>query len=199
MSKKNYNPNDDIPPTVKINPDDFNVPNYDDDYIPPTVKMPSGGDSNFEVPPTVKMPSAGSPSFPPMDNTNDFKTIKITNNSPKTLKFIPGYLEITDGEDRGKRFKISGYPTTEGNIVSIGREEIKGERSYSHIQLLERTVSRKQAEIIERNQKLYIKNYSEINPTRINDEEIPVGEEKELNQRDRIRTGEVEFTYKVEG
>ncbi|MEG8948017.1 FHA domain-containing protein [Rosettibacter firmus] len=127
----------------------------------------------------------------------EFKTIKITTESPKTLKFIPGKLTIISGDDIGKSFKIAGYPTNEGNIVTVGRQEIRGERAYSHIQLIQKTVSRKQAEIIQQGDKLYIKNLSETNPTQINGLELKPLEKSELNPGDIIRFGELELKYEL--
>lgn len=127
----------------------------------------------------------------------EFKTIRITPESPKTLKFIQGKLTIISGEDKGKSFKIAGYPTSEGNIVTIGREEIRGERAYSHIQLMQKTISRKQAEIIQKDDKLYIKNLSETNPTQVNGIELKVQEKIELKPGDILRLGELELKYEL--
>lgn len=128
---------------------------------------------------------------------DDFKTVRITTTSPKTLKFIPGKLTIVSGEDTGKSFKIAGYPTPEGNIVSIGREEINGDRSYSHIQLMQKTISRKQAELVQYNGRLYIKNLSETNMTQLNGIELKVGEQAELKSGAVIRLGELEIKYEL--
>ena len=92
---------------------------------------------------------------------------------------------------------ISGYPTPEGNIVTIGRESVSGEKAQAHIQLTERTVSRKQAELIARDKKLYVRNLSETNFTCLNGIEIMAGEVKEVKSGSIIKTGEVEFQYKV--
>ncbi|HET56188.1 MAG TPA: FHA domain-containing protein [Ignavibacteria bacterium] len=144
-------------------------------------------ESSFSSMPTQKI-----------ETTQDsFKTIKITTSAPKTLKFIPGKLVITAGDDKGKEFKIAGYPTSEGSIVSIGREEIKGERAHSHIQLLQPTISRKQAEIISVSGKLYVRNMSETNLTQVDGIEVQPNQKVELKNGATIRTGEVEFQYKV--
>ncbi|MBN1952390.1 MAG: FHA domain-containing protein [Bacteroidales bacterium] len=129
--------------------------------------------------------------------TDDFQTIKIAVSTPKTMKFIPGELKIVSGEDQGKSFKIAGYPTPEGNIVTIGREEIKGERAFSHIQLKQQTISRKQAEIISKEGKLFVKNLSETNLTQVDGVELQPGEEVELKPNSTIRAGELEFKYLV--
>jgi pSer/pThr/pTyr-binding forkhead associated (FHA) protein len=137
------------------------------------------------------------PSDVPMEpmTTDDFKTIKITASSPKTLKFIPGKLTIVSGEDVGKSFKIAAFPTPEGSIISIGREEVKGDRSFSHIQLMQKTISRKQAEIIQKDGQLYIKNLSETNLTQVDGIELQPNVKTELKQGSIIRLGELEVKY----
>ena len=97
--------------------------------------------------------------------------------------------------DKGKSFKIAGYPTPSGNVVSIGREEIQGERKYAHIQLNQKTISRKQAEIISIEGKLYVKNISETNYTQVDGIELKPNEKVELKPNSTIRTGEIEFQY----
>jgi len=134
---------------------------------------------------------------PEFSSDNEYKTIKIVKTSPKTLKFIPGKLVITDGADKGKEFRIAGYPTPEGSIISIGRKDVKGERAYAHIRLMERTVSREQAVIISREGKLFIKNMTEVNFTQLNGEELTVGQMAEMKPGSTIRTGEVEFKYQI--
>lgn len=132
---------------------------------------------------------------PTFSTESDYKTIKIVTSNPKTLKFIPGKLVISDGKDKGKEFRVAGYPTPDGFIVSIGRKEVNGERAYAHIQLKEMTVSRDQAELVHRNGKLMLKNLSETNLTQLNGEELNVGQVKEVTPGSKIRTGEVEFQY----
>lgn len=129
--------------------------------------------------------------------TEELKTMIIPKPSSKTMKFIPGELEVTAGQDKGKKLKIAGYPTDDGSVITIGREKVTGPRDYAHIELKERTISRKQAEIIYRDGKLFIKNLSETNFTRINGEEIPVNSSKELVSGAVLTFGEVEITYKV--
>ncbi len=133
-----------------------------------------------------------------MPNDNDFKTIKIaTDAAPKTMKLLPGYLEITAGADTGKKFSISGYPTLDGSIISIGRETVSGDRKYAHIQLKEQTVSHKQAEIIAVGNNLEVKNLSKVNLTQLNGVEIQPGQKLKLEPNSIIKTGEVEFAYRI--
>jgi len=132
------------------------------------------------------------------EERKDLKTVRIVI-SPKTMKFIPGELEIISDEDRGKSFKIAGYPTAEGSIVTIGRTDLKGERAYAHIRIDDRfrTVSRQQSEIINQNNQVFIKNLSDTNPTQVNGKELAAGTKIEIKSGDIIRMGELELKYKL--
>jgi hypothetical protein len=130
---------------------------------------------------------------------HDFKTIKISTAIPKTMKFIPGELVITSGQDKGKSFRIAGYPTPEGDVVTLGREVVSGDRQYAHIQLDQKfqTVSRKQAELINFGGKLFVRNVSETNVTQVDGLELRMGEKAELKPNSTMRTGELEFQYVI--
>lgn len=122
---------------------------------------------------------------------------------PKTMKFIPGKLVIISGPDKGREFRIAGFPREEddGNVVTIGRADIKGERAFAHIQLGDtyRTVSRIQAEIIQKtsSNEVYLRNKSTTNPTQVNNEEVPPEESVELQNEDTIQMGELVLQYEV--
>ena len=126
---------------------------------------------------------------------SDFKTIKITSPTDKTLKFIPGQFIVLTGRDRGKPIRVAGFPTPEGSIVTVGREEASGERTYAHIQIELQTISRKQAELIYKEKKLFIKNLSETNPTLVNETEVKLNETMEVPLESEIRMGEIKFKY----
>ncbi|MFO8232687.1 MAG: FHA domain-containing protein [Longimonas sp.] len=122
---------------------------------------------------------------------------------PKTMKFIPGKLVIISGPDKGREFRIAGFPREEddGNVVTIGRADVKGERAFAHIQLGDtyRTVSRIQAEIIQKtsSNEVYLRNKSTTNPTQVNNEEVPSEETVELQNEDTIQMGELVLQYEV--
>jgi FHA domain len=143
--------------------------------------------------------SGASESEPTYSTSSEFKTVKIVTSAPKTLKFIPGQLVITSSDDKGKSFRVAGYPTSEGSIVTIGRDSLTGDRSYAHIQIDKKfsTVSRKHAELVYKDGKLYVKNLSDTNPTQVDGYEIKMGEMVELKPNSTLRTGELEFQYKV--
>jgi pSer/pThr/pTyr-binding forkhead associated (FHA) protein len=129
---------------------------------------------------------------------DDFKTIRIAPSSDsKTMVLIPGELKIIGGEDKGKSFRIAGYPSNSGNVVTIGREVVSGEREYAHIELKEKTVSRQQAEIIQQNGKLWLKNLSKTNLTQVDGVALKIDEMVELKPNSTIKAGEVVFQYVV--
>jgi pSer/pThr/pTyr-binding forkhead associated (FHA) protein len=125
----------------------------------------------------------------------NLKTMIIPATSSRTMKLIPGGLEVITGDDKGRTIRISGYPTEDGSTVTIGREPVSGPRDYAHIQLKERTISRKQAEIIYKDGKLFIKNLSQTNYTSLNGKDIPVDTELELKSGSIITFGEIEMKY----
>ena len=128
---------------------------------------------------------------------DNLKTMVIPVSVPKTMKFIPGEFEVLTGDDKGRIIKIGGYPTEEGSIVTIGRERVIGPRDFAHIQLKERTISRKQAEVILKDAKLYIKNLSETNYTKLDGKDLPPNTSAELNAGSVLTFGEVEMKYKI--
>ncbi len=156
------------------------------------------GDFNSPVSPahqdTVHMPKEDKNIY---TGDSDYKTIRVVKNTPKTMKFIPGKFVISDGKDRGKEFKIAAFPTNKGFIVTLGRKEVAGERAYSHIQLNEMTVSREQAELHLIENRLYIKNLSETNPTELNGNPLDPGQMDEVKPGSIVKAGEVEFQYIV--
>lgn len=127
----------------------------------------------------------------------ELKTMVIPKPADKTMKFIPGQLEILTGEDKGRSIKIAGFPTEDGSIVTIGRESVTGPRDFAHIEMKERTISRKQAELIYKDGKLYIKNLSETNYTKLNGKDIPPNTSLEISTDAVLTFGEVEMKYKV--
>lgn len=138
--------------------------------------------------------SAGITGFSP---SGEFTTIRLQTNVPKTLRFIPGYFQIISGEDKGKTFRVPGYPTAEGNIVFIGSEEATGDSAPCYIQLKDKSVALKQAEIVNKEGKLFIKNLSQTNFTQINNIELKHNEISELKPGSVIKMGQIEFLYKI--
>lgn len=153
-------------------------------------------ETGFPEPSSQRIKSQSSSSQAPEEQSSGPETLKFKA-PPKTMKFVPGRLVIAAGPDQGKEFRIAGRPTPEGNVVTIGRAEVEGERAFAHIQLGDtyRTVSRMQAEIIQQDQTILLKNTSETNPTIVNGDELPEGDTIELQDGDMIRMGELMLRY----
>lgn len=140
-----------------------------------------------------------------INTDQNYSTVKLQQNAPATVKFIPGELEIINGLDKGKSFKMAGYPTSDGNVATIGRDHegwqslVSPERQYAHIRLKDEsnTLSRMQAELVHRGGKLYMKNLSKVNPAQVDGEDVPVNEVVEIKPGSVIKTGFIEFKYKV--
>lgn len=135
----------------------------------------------------------------------NYDTIRLQTKAPATVKFIPGELEILNGLDKGKSFMMAGYPTPDGNVATIGRDHdgwqnlVPAERHYAHIRIKDEsnTLSRMQAELIQRSGKLYLKNLSKVNPTQVDGEDVPVNEVVEVKPNATIKAGFIEFRYKT--
>jgi hypothetical protein len=153
-------------------------------------------ETGFPEPSSQRIKSESSSSEEPEEDSDGPETLKFKA-PPKTMKFVPGRLVIAAGPDQGKEFRIAGRPTPEGNVVTIGRAEVEGEKAFAHIQLGDtyRTVSRMQAEIIQQDDKILLKNTSETNPTMVNGDHVPTGESVELDGGDMIRMGELMLRY----
>ncbi len=153
-------------------------------------------DTGFPEPSGQRIKSESSSSQTSEEDDEGPETLKFKA-PPKTMKFVPGRLVIAAGPDQGKEFRIAGRPTPEGNVVTIGRAEVEGEKAFAHIQLGDtyRTVSRMQAEIIQKDDKILLKNTSETNPTIVNGDNLPAGETVELQDGDMIRMGELMVRY----
>ncbi|MFW5835538.1 MAG: InlB B-repeat-containing protein [bacterium] len=135
----------------------------------------------------------------------DYSTVKLQQQAPATVKFIPGELEILNGLDKGKSIKMAGYPTADGDVATIGRDHegwqnlVPAEKQYAHIRLKDEsnTLSRMQAELVHRGGKLYLKNLSKVNPAQVDGEDVPVNEVVEVKPDSVIKAGFIEFRYKV--
>ncbi len=127
-----------------------------------------------------------------------FKTVKIvTKVHDLTLKKIPGQLKILDGEDKGKQFLLQGKVTGYGGAVTIGREDAEGSDKATHIRIMDRTVSRTQAEInfLDRDGRVVLKNLGKVNYSQVNGDEVMEGETREIKFGDKLKFGATNFEY----
>jgi len=186
-------------PVSEITPQEDGAPESDApaaDLSSTELEGKQDDEAGFPEPSGQRIKSESSSSQEPEEESDGPETLKFKA-PPKTMKFVPGRLVIAAGPDQGKEFRIAGRPTPDGNVVTIGRAEVEGERAFAHIQLGDtyRTVSRMQAEIIQQDQTILLKNTSETNPTMVNGDQVPAGETVELGDGDMIRMGELMLRY----
>jgi hypothetical protein len=110
-----------------------------------------------------------------------------------TLQFLPGRLQILDGQDAGREVRFVHVPGPEGMTVTFGRSEGP---AYRHVQLREATVSRTHARLVLDGGAWRLTNLSETNPVVINGRLMAPGEETPVADGDRIEMGEVVFGFR---
>jgi hypothetical protein len=173
-----------------------------EDYIPEHV------DSSSKKGESTKMEPSAVQEIRYDESYQTVRIPKITE-STNTLKFIPvGKLMIESGPDSGRMLALSGYQTSEGVVLSLGRD-IEGWKDYlliqkqfnpnrllAHILIKDpsSTLSRLQAELIYKNNKMYIRHHGS-NPTVIEGVEMAVGELKEISYGSIIQAGAMVFKY----
>jgi pSer/pThr/pTyr-binding forkhead associated (FHA) protein len=108
-----------------------------------------------------------------------------------TLDVLPGRFALDDGDEK---VEIRIFRTAPGDRVetTIGREEGP---AYRHIQLLDSTVSTKQAKLVFDKGSYSIINYARTNPTRVNGEELEENASRRLLDGDRLEIGGISITY----
>jgi hypothetical protein len=110
-----------------------------------------------------------------------------------TLQFLPGRLEIAAGLDAGREIRFVNVPGPQGTEVTFGRSD--GEL-YRHIQLRDQTVSRSHARMRLVDGRWFLLNLSQTNPVVQNGRSLATGEERPVEDGDRIEMGEVLFTFR---
>ncbi len=110
-----------------------------------------------------------------------------------TLQFLPGRLELSSGPDQGREIRFVHLAGPNGAEFTFGRSQ--GER-YRHIQLNDQTVSRLHARMRYHEGRWYLVSLSQTNPVIQSGRELAVGEERVLDDGDRIEFGEVLCTFK---
>lgn len=123
----------------------------------------------------------------------EFKTMVIQPNP--TLKFMPGVVEIMSGNDSGKEFQLFGVPRGNENVMVVGQRSNK-EAKIALDQQHYPTVSRAQAEFVEKNGKACIRNLSATNITQVNGKPLANDQLVELNFGDTITMGALKLKYK---
>lgn len=185
-----------------------NQPNYPSSPAPPRGSAgspspppaapgaPVSGGSNPGSRPTDGMSTiAFTSSQIPKEPITDSSTIVMQKKPDTASNEIPGLfvLLMPDGEHEKK---LQGVPTGLGLIATLGRQEVDPKKAASHLLVKHPTVSRKQAELIFNEGKLYLRNLSASNPSKINGRPLEVGSMEEVPSASKIMVGEIEITYK---
>jgi hypothetical protein len=110
-----------------------------------------------------------------------------------TLQFLPGRLQILDGQDAGREVRFVRVPGPDGTTVTFGRSDGP---AYRHIQLREATVSRAHARMRLEEGSWHLTNLSDTNPVVVNGRTMAAGEEMPVADGDRIEMGEVVFGFR---
>jgi hypothetical protein len=110
-----------------------------------------------------------------------------------TLQFLPGRLEVVDGESPGRDIR---FVRTWGEIPEITFGRITGP-PYRHVQLRSQTVSRQHARMQYVEGRWKLTNLSQTNPVLINGQALDSAHgHRVLRDGDQIEMGEVVFRYR---
>ncbi|MBP9825161.1 MAG: FHA domain-containing protein [Thermoanaerobaculia bacterium] len=122
------------------------------------------------------------------------RTIKMHAPPPGTLKLLPGWLEVTSGDEAVREIRFYRLKGDVRPEMTFGRAT---GRPYAHIQLKPMTVSSRQASISFDGGAPQLMNLasSDSNATRLNGRELGLNESAPLTEGDRIEMGEVKFLY----
>lgn len=110
-----------------------------------------------------------------------------------TLEFLAGYLEVVGGPDAGHEVRFVRPVDGANAIITFGRREGP---AYTHIQLLEPTVSRAHARLVQEGERWRLANLSRTNPVVVNRAPLDGTENSQLlNDADLIEMGALVFQF----
>jgi len=146
-------------------------------------------------------PSAARPAGDPLapvvlSTANGGGTSKVVHVVPPmdgTLQFLPGRLEVLDGEPSGRDIR---FVRTWGEVPEITFGRVTGP-PYRHVQLRSQTVSRQHARMQYVEGRWKLTNLSQTNPVVINGHPLDTAHgNRVLRDGDEIEMGEVVFRFK---
>lgn len=122
-----------------------------------------------------------------------------------TMKALPGSLVVLNGEQADKRLSLFGASTSEGQVITIGRDSpdwkkhLKSGREHAHIRIQDstKTLSRMQAELILANGEMKLRNLGQANPTVVDNQTLEVGETTVLKSGSVIQAGNLKLRYET--
>jgi hypothetical protein len=132
--------------------------------------------------------------LPPPEQVVEGRTIKLHAPPPNTVKLLPGWFEVTSGDEIVKQIRFYKLGGEHGSETTFGRAT---GRPYAHIQLKAPTVSSRQAKVAFDNGSARLTNFAstESNPTRINGRDLALNETVPLRESDRVEMGEVSLLF----
>jgi hypothetical protein len=147
-------------------------------------------------------PSGGHPAFDAgtygttPSKSNGGAASKVVHTIPPmdgTLQFLPGRLEVMDGENPGRDIR---FVRTWGEIPEITFGRVSGP-PYRHVQLRSQTVSRQHARMQYIEGRWKLTNLSQTNPVIINGQSLESAHgNRVLHDGDQIEMGEVVFRFR---
>jgi len=131
---------------------------------------------------------------PPPEQVIEGKTIKLHAPPPNTVKLLPGWFEVLEGDDVVKQIRFYKLGGDRGSETTFGRA---AGRPYAHIQLKAPTVSSRQAKLSFDNGTPLLTNFAsaDSNPTRVNGRDLAVNESVPLAESDRVQMGDVSLLF----
>jgi hypothetical protein len=160
-------------------------------YAPPAPRPRSLADGGGHSGHTMLSPAHA----PGMPQAVETPAVRFFHPTDGTLQFLPGRLEIIDGDDVGRdiRFVRTGVGT-QGTEVTFGRADGP---PYRHVQLRAATVSRRHALMSLDDGLWTIENISSTNPVIVNGGTLNEGDRSApLHDGDRIELGEIVFRFR---
>jgi hypothetical protein len=137
-----------------------------------------------------------SPELTTTGKTNGGTASKVVHTIPPmdgTLQFLPGRLEVIDGENPGRDVR---FVRTWGEVPEITFGRVSGP-PYRHVQLRSQTVSRQHARMQYVDGRWRLTNLSQTNPVVINGEALDTAHgHRVLRDGDQIEMGEVVFRFR---
>jgi hypothetical protein len=128
--------------------------------------------------------------------TNSGSVSKVVHDMPPmdgTLQFLPGRLEVMDGESPGRDIR---FVRTWGEVPEISFGRVSGP-PYRHVQLRSQTVSRQHARMQYVDGRWKLTNLSQTNPVVINGQPLDTAHgNRVLKDGDQIEMGEVVFRFR---
>jgi hypothetical protein len=110
-----------------------------------------------------------------------------------TLEFLPGSLQVIGGPDAGHEVRFVRPEDGSPGVVTFGRKEGP---AYTHVQLLEPTVSRSHARLQQEGERWRLINLSRTNPVVLNRRPLDGVEASALlSDEDLIEMGALVFRY----